>query len=71
MVFRVGDETKTVERGGIWRIASDVPHTVTGGAEGAIVVDVFSPAGEDWRSNYWNHGLPLAAKHVAPNAAAA
>jgi len=48
VVFGVGEETKTVEPGGIWRIASDMPHTVTGGAEGAVVVDVFSPTREDW-----------------------
>jgi quercetin dioxygenase-like cupin family protein len=50
VVFRVGDETKTVEPGGIWRIPADTPHTVTGGAEGAVVVDIFSPARDDWAS---------------------
>jgi quercetin dioxygenase-like cupin family protein len=48
VVFRVGSETKTVEAGGIWRIPSETPHTVTGGAEGAVVVDIFSPARDDW-----------------------
>lgn len=48
LVFRVGDETKTVEPGGVWRIGSQIPHTVTGGAEGAVVIDIFSPAREDW-----------------------
>jgi unsaturated pyranuronate lyase len=50
VVFRVGDETTTVERGGIWRIPSDAPHTVTGGVAGAVVVDVFSPIRDDWVS---------------------
>lgn len=48
VVFRVGSETKTVEPGGIWRIPTETPHTVTGGPNGAVVVDIFSPAREDW-----------------------
>jgi unsaturated pyranuronate lyase len=48
VVFRVGDETKAVEPGGIWRIPSETPHTIIGGAAGAVVVDIFSPAREDW-----------------------
>jgi quercetin dioxygenase-like cupin family protein len=50
VVFRVGEETKTVGPGGIWRIPSKIPHTVTGGAEGAVVIDVFSPPRDDWAS---------------------
>ena len=46
--FRIGAETRTLEPGGIWRIASDTPHTVTGGEAGAVVVDVFSPPRDDW-----------------------
>ncbi|HWK11225.1 MAG TPA: cupin domain-containing protein [Vicinamibacterales bacterium] len=46
--FRVGAETKTVETESIWRIPSGTSHTVTGGAEGAVVVDIFSPARDDW-----------------------
>ena len=48
VVFRVGDETKTLQPGCIWRIPSDTPHTVTGGAQGAVVLDVFSPPREEW-----------------------
>jgi quercetin dioxygenase-like cupin family protein len=51
VVFRVGEETRTVEPGGIWRIPADTPHTVTGGREGAVVVDIFSPAREDWAAS--------------------
>lgn len=50
VVFRVGEETRTVEPGGLWRIPSDTPHTVTGGEAGAVVVDIFSPARDDWAS---------------------
>ena len=48
VVFRVEDETRTLGPGGIWRIPSGSPHTVTGGEAGAVVIDVFSPAREDW-----------------------
>jgi unsaturated pyranuronate lyase len=46
VVFRIGDETRTLEAGGIWRIAPNTPHSVTGGDAGAVVVDVFSPPRE-------------------------
>jgi quercetin dioxygenase-like cupin family protein len=42
VAFRVGNETRTVGPGGIWRIPSNTPHTVTGGERGAVVVDIFS-----------------------------
>ena len=48
VVFRVGNETRSVEPGWIWRIPSNTPHTVTGGDRGAVVVDIFSPARDDW-----------------------
>lgn len=48
VVFRVGDETRTVEPGGIWRIPPHTPHAATGGESGAVVIDVFSPIREDW-----------------------
>ena len=46
--FRVGDEQRTLGPGWVWRIPSDTPHTVTGGDEGAVVMDVFSPARDEW-----------------------
>jgi quercetin dioxygenase-like cupin family protein len=46
--FRVGNEEQSVGAGGIWRIPSDTPHTVTAGEEGAVVIDIFSPPREDW-----------------------
>jgi len=50
-VFRVGDETRTLGPGGIWRITSGSPHAVIGGEAGAVVIDVFSPARADWRTH--------------------
>jgi quercetin dioxygenase-like cupin family protein len=48
VIFRVGDETRTLEPGGIWWIPSETPHTVTGGDAGAVVIDVFTPVRDDW-----------------------
>lgn len=45
---RIGEETRTVASGGIWRIPSGTPHTVTAGETGAVVVDVFSPVRTEW-----------------------
>jgi quercetin dioxygenase-like cupin family protein len=48
--FRVADEETELRPGGTWNIPSDVPHEVRAGAEGAVVIDVFSPTREgDWR----------------------
>ena len=46
--FRVGDETRDVGPGGIWRIRSGVWHEATAGADGAVVFDVFNPTRTDW-----------------------
>jgi quercetin dioxygenase-like cupin family protein len=46
--FRVGGDTRQLGPGGTWRIPSNVPHEVTVGSEGAVVIDVFAPARQDW-----------------------
>ena len=48
LTLRVGDEERTLGPGATWRIPSNVPHAGTGGADGAIVLDVFTPTREDW-----------------------
>jgi quercetin dioxygenase-like cupin family protein len=48
VIFRIGDETRSIEPGGIWRIPSQTPHAVTGGDAGAVVIDVFTPVRDDW-----------------------
>ncbi len=48
MLFTVGGETKRLGPGETWTIGSDVEHEATGGPDGAVVVDVFSPPREDW-----------------------
>ena len=50
VTFRVGDETRELGPGGTWHIPSNAPHEVHVGPEGAVVVDVFAPAREDWRA---------------------
>jgi quercetin dioxygenase-like cupin family protein len=46
--FRVGDQERVLGPGGTWRIPSGTPHEVHAGPEGAVVVDVFAPARDDW-----------------------
>ena len=48
VAFRVGEETRDLRAGGTWRIPSNVPHEVRVGPQGAVVVDVFAPARDDW-----------------------
>ena len=48
MAFRVGDERRDLGPGGTWRIPSNVPHEVTAGPDGAVVIDVFAPVRDDW-----------------------
>jgi quercetin dioxygenase-like cupin family protein len=63
VVFRVGSERRALRPGGIWRIPSNTPHTVTAGDNGAVVLDIFSPARDDWaareplepRRTLWPH----------------
>jgi quercetin dioxygenase-like cupin family protein len=49
LTFRIGDEERQLGPGGIWRIPSDVAHSATGGADGAVVLDVFTPTRDDWK----------------------
>ena len=48
MRFRVGDEVRELGPGETWRILSHVPHEVTAGPEGALAVECFAPARDDW-----------------------
>jgi quercetin dioxygenase-like cupin family protein len=64
VVFRVSDETRTVEPGGIWRIPSNTPHMVTGGERGAVVVDIFSPPRDDWAAGERLESQPTRRPHT-------
>lgn len=48
MQFRIGEERKTLGPGETWTIPSNVPHEVTAGPDGAVVIDVFAPVRSDW-----------------------
>jgi quercetin dioxygenase-like cupin family protein len=48
VTFTIGDETRQLGPGGTWRIPSDMPHGVSVGPEGAVVIDVFAPIRADW-----------------------
>ena len=47
--FRVGDETRELGPGDTWSIPANTPHEVHTGPQGAIMIDVFAPAREDWK----------------------
>ena len=49
VTFRVGNEERTVEAGGTWSIPSGTPHFVRGGSGGAVVLDIFAPARDEWK----------------------
>ena len=48
LTFRVGDETRELGPGGHVAHPRARPALVTTGPEGAVVVEVFSPARSDW-----------------------
>ncbi len=48
ILFTVDGETRNLGPGGTWRILSNLPHQVTAGPDGAVVIDVFSPVRSDW-----------------------
>lgn len=48
MQFRVGNEVRDTGPGDTWRILSGVPHQVTAGPNGALAVECFTPARDDW-----------------------
>lgn len=48
--FRVGGERRALGPGGTWSIPANTPHEVVAGADGAVVLDVFSPGRDDWKA---------------------
>ncbi len=48
VMFTVGDETRELKAGGMWRIPSDTAHQVTAGPTGASLIDIFAPTRADW-----------------------
>ena len=50
ITFRIGSEQRTLSAGETYKIPSNVPHDAVIGPEGAIVIDVFAPVREDWKT---------------------
>lgn len=50
VTFRIDEETRQLGPGGTWRIVADVPHEARAGAQGAVVIDVFTPTRTDWET---------------------
>jgi quercetin dioxygenase-like cupin family protein len=48
--FEIGGETRELGPGGMWRILANVPHSVEVGPDGAVLVEVFAPARDDWHA---------------------
>lgn len=48
ITFAIGDETRELGPGGTWRIPSGMPHQVSVGPAGAVVIDIFAPIRSDW-----------------------
>jgi len=46
--FRIGDEKREIGPGATWCIRANVPHALTTGPDGAVVIEVFSPVRSDW-----------------------
>lgn len=44
-----GGEEIPVKKGDFWRTPGNVPHTIRAGADGAKVLDVFSPPREEYK----------------------
>jgi quercetin dioxygenase-like cupin family protein len=49
LLLRVAGESRTLVPGELWRIPPDTPHSGRAGPEGAVAIDVFGPAREDWQ----------------------
>ena len=45
-----GDEAIEVGKGDFWRTPGGVPHTIQAGPEGCVVLDVFAPPREAYRT---------------------
>jgi quercetin dioxygenase-like cupin family protein len=48
--FRIGEEVRELGPGATWCIPANVPHEVHTGPDGAVVIDVFAPPRDDWRT---------------------
>ena len=48
VTFRIADQQREFGPGGTWCVVGHTRHEVQAGAEGAVVVEAFSPVRSDW-----------------------
>lgn len=48
--FRIGDESRDLGPGELYCIRSNEPHEAHAGPDGAVVIDVFAPLRDDWKT---------------------
>ena len=48
LTFTVGEETRVLHPGEMWRIPGNIPHTCFAGEEGVTALDIFTPVREDY-----------------------
>ncbi len=49
LTFTIGEETRTIQAGEMWRIPGGVVHSCIAGDGPAVAIDVFNPIREDYR----------------------
>jgi quercetin dioxygenase-like cupin family protein len=49
ITFTIGGEKKELKIGDTYLIPANTPHEAVAGPAGAVVVDVFAPARDDWQ----------------------
>ena len=48
LTFTIGDQTRTLSAGQMWRIPGGVPHRAVAGDTPVRAIDIFSPVREDY-----------------------
>jgi quercetin dioxygenase-like cupin family protein len=48
VTFTIDGEAGEVRPGGMWVIPPHAPHSVVTGPDGAVIVEAFAPARDDW-----------------------
>ena len=51
MELTIGDETRTIRAGDAYTIPPNLPHHARTGADGCVVLDIFTPPREDYAPN--------------------
>ena len=49
VTLQIGAETKELQIGDTYLVPPNTPHKATAGPTGAVIVDAYSPARDDWK----------------------